>query len=130
MMYTTFNIGLNNNPFNYEQLALFIDNAFKRTNESVQIQLRNGEYQSNAEPTAVVRVTHSFEYQDAEWAELITRTLCMVCTQECIPYRHRQVNYPSISITDSLVYNDNFEGERYQFDEAYFIEYDEYADVQ
>lgn len=129
MKYTTFNIGLNNNPFNYEQLALFIDNAFKRTNESVQIQLRNGEYESNVEPTAVVRIAHSSEYQDDRWAELMARTLCAVCTQECIPYRHRHVHYPSITMTDSLVYNDNFEGERYQFDEAYFLEYEDYIDV-
>jgi len=128
MKYTTFNIGLNNNPFNYEHLARFINNAFGSTNESVQVQLRNGTYESNAEPTAVVRVAHSSEYQDDRWAELMARTLCALLTQECIPYRHRQVNYPSITVIDSLVYNDNFEGERYQFDEAYFLEYEDYAD--
>jgi len=120
MKYTTFNIGLNNNPFNYEQLALFIDNAFKRTNESVQIQLRNGEYESNVEPTAVVRIAHSSEYQDAEWADMITSTLCVVCTQECIPYRHSN---DEATIAEKLVYHPQFECDKYEFDGAYFIDF-------
>jgi hypothetical protein len=120
MKYTTFNIGLNNNPFNYEHLAHFIHNAFGHTNERVEVQLRAGTYEGDSEPTAVVRVTHSSEYQDDLWAEMMAATLCTVCTQECIPYRHVVAD---VAMAQQLVYNPQFKGEKYTFDGAYFIDY-------
>jgi len=120
MKYTTFNIGLNNNPFNYEHLAHFIHNAFGSTNERVEVQLRAGTYEGDSEPTAVVRVTHSSEYQDDLWAEMMATTLCTVCTQECIPYRHVVAD---VAMAQQLVYNPQFKGEKYTFDGAYFIDY-------
>lgn len=120
MSYTTFNIGLNNNPFNYEQLARFINKAFGMTNEMVEIQLRNGIYEGDSEPTAVVRVTHLSEYQDDLWAEMMATTLCAVCTQACIPYRHVVAD---VVMAQQLVYHTQFEGEKYTFDGAYFIDY-------
>jgi hypothetical protein len=120
MKYTTFNIGLNNNPFNYEHLARFINNAFGSTNEKVEIQLRNGTYEGDSEPTAVVRVWHKSEYQDVLWAEMMATTLCVVCTQECIPYTHYNGGF---AVDEQLVYHPQFEGEKYTFDGAYFIDY-------
>jgi hypothetical protein len=120
MKYTTFNIGLNNNPFNYEQLARFINKVFGTTNEKVEIQLRNGTYEGDSEPTAVVRVTHLSEYQDDLWAEMMAAILCAVCTQECIPYRHVVAD---VVMAQQLVYNPQFEGEKYTFDPAYFIDF-------
>ena len=119
MKYTTFNIGLNNNPFNYESMARFITNAFGSANERVDVQFRNGEYNSNSEPTAVVRVIHKSEYQDDLWAEMMADTLCVLCTQECIPYRHNDNG----SVAERLVYHGKFEGDRYTFDGAYFIDF-------
>jgi hypothetical protein len=128
MMYTTFNIGLNNNPYSYEQVADMVTRSFSRFTNRVQVQLREGLYHPNDEtiifePTAVVRLEHSLGYQDPEWAELITRTLCDVFTQECIPYRHIDVKGSDVTITEELVYNDNFKGDKYDFDPAYFIDY-------
>ena len=119
MKYTTFNIGLNNNPFNYESMARFITNAFGAANERVDVQLRNGEYNSDSEPTAVVRELHKSDYQDALWAEAMAYTLCVLCTQECIPYRHNDNG----SVAEKLVYHGKFEGDRYTFDGAYFIDF-------
>jgi hypothetical protein len=120
MKYTTFNIGLHNNPLNYESMARFMNNAFGTTNESVEIQLRDGEYNSDTEPTAVVRIWHNSEYQDALWAEMMAATLCTLCTQECIPYIHYKDGF---AIDEQLVYNLSFQGDKYDFDAAYFIEY-------
>jgi hypothetical protein len=130
MNYTTFNIGLNNNPFNYEQLADFIDNAFNRTNRKVDIQLREGLYHPDEativfEPTAVVRVHHSHEYQDSIWAEMMSQTMCVTFTQECIPYRHIETKEGNVIITEELVYHPHFKGDKYEFDPAFFIDYDE-----
>jgi len=120
MKYTTFNIGLNNNPFSYENVAKIIIGSFSTSNESVEVQLSEGEYKEGAEPTAVVKVVHG-SYQDAIWAQMMSKTLCGICTQECIPYRYVEYQGDEIIMVDELVYNENFEGEKYDFDEAYFI---------
>jgi len=119
MKYTTFNIGLNNNPFNYEALAEFITNALGTTNERVEVQLHNGLYIGNDEPTAVVRVIHKSEYQDALWAEMMAERLAITFTQECISYRHNDDG----AIAEQLVYHPEFKGDRYTFDGAYFIDF-------
>jgi hypothetical protein len=128
MMYTTFNIGLNNNPYNYEQIADIVTRSFSHCADNVQVQLREGLYHPNDEtiifePTAVVRLKHSMNYQDPEWAEAITKSMCTEFTQECIPYRHIDVKGSDVTITEELVYNDNFKGDKYDFDPAYFIDY-------
>ena len=116
---TTFNIGLNNNPFSYETLAQFITNAIGRTNERVEIQLHDGTYVGNDEPTAVIRVIHKSEYQDSQWAEMMAQQLCITCTQECIPYRHSN----DCTMAEKLVYHPQFDGDKYDFDGQYFIEF-------
>lgn len=120
MKYTTFNIGLNNNPLNYESMARFMNNAFGTTNEKVEVQLRNGSYEGDSEPTAVVRVWHKSDYQDALWAETMATTLCELCTQECIPYTYYNCGF---AVDEQLVYNPDFKGDKYDFDAAYFIAY-------
>jgi hypothetical protein len=128
MSNTTFNIGLNNNPYSYEKVVEIVNRAFKWSCHKVEAQLREGLYHPNDEtiifePTAVVRISHSMEYQDSIWAELITKALCQVFTQECIPYRHIDVSGSEVTITEELVYNDNFEGDKYTFDPAFFIDF-------
>lgn len=128
MKYTTFNIGLNNNPYSYEKVAEMMNRSFNHCADKVQVQLREGLYHPNDEtiifePTAVVRLKHSLGYQDPEWAELLTKTLCGVFTQECIPYRHIDVKGSEVTITEELVYNDDFKGDKYDFDAEFFIDY-------
>lgn len=128
MKYTTFNIGLNNNPFNYEEVVTILTNAIQRRGTKVQAQLREGLYCPDDEtivfePTAVVRVLHNEEYQDDLWASMMSETFCASFTQECIPYRHIESKEGNVLVTEELVYNRQFTGDKYDFDGKYFIDF-------
>lgn len=128
MKNTTFNIGLNNNPFSYEEVVTIITDSLQIRRTKVQAQLREGLYCPDDEtivfePTAVIRVLHEEVYQDDVWAEMMSETFCAVFTQECIPYRHIELKEGNMLITEQLVYHPQFDGDKYDFDGQYFIEF-------
>jgi hypothetical protein len=108
------NVGLNNNPFTFEQVNDYLRNvcAINRniifTNFSTVPQI--GTYNGANEPTLVAE----FESKCSQ-SEIIREVerLCVVFTQECI----------AISGTfDLLVYPITFNGQRFKFDNQYFID--------
>lgn len=102
------NIGLNNNPLSASQVAkvarerLGLDRATWATEV--------GEYLQDAEPTIVLHGETSKAYDQIMY---LAKELSEDLTQDCI----------AIKVDDQghLVYPETFTGERYEFDENYFI---------
>lgn len=104
----TINIGLNNNPLTLDQVANLL-NRFKVFGlEDYQEKL--GEYEDNEEPT-FVGVLESITSNHVE-------ALCEIMTQECIAVYNHDTK------VGELVYSPLYEGDKYEFDEKYFLHYD------
>jgi hypothetical protein len=97
------NIGLNNNPYTADEI---LELLMLKVKSEVQL----GEWDGADEPTLVIEVTSDHEYFRIK--SVIT-SLVRVLTQEAIAFRFNGVG--------ELVFNENYTGERYPFDEAYFL---------
>ena len=103
------NIGLNNNPVTAKILTLFVNASFVgRRSAKTEIQI--GEWEGADEPTLVVEV---FSTESQFVIKELVETLVEVCTQDAIAFRFNG--------DGELVFNDNYTGERYPFDENYFL---------
>lgn len=99
------NIGLNNNPYSEDEVI----KAVKMFIDVDRTMIVNGEYNGEEEPTLVVvgLTTHSHGVVTD-----FVKAMCRVFTQECIPYKMGK---------GELVYHPLYDGDRYDFDEQYFI---------
>lgn len=102
------NIGLNNNPYDAVDIVALLN--FLKV-EVDRADVVEGEYNGDCEPTLVVRALtiHGPFVLDA-----IVETLTSDLTQECIAYK--------LGGKGVLKYNPNYEGDRYDFDDNYFLE--------
>lgn len=103
-----FNIGLNNNPFADVVMAKFSQRIEAMT--MIDNSIKVGVYNGVEEPTAVIIC-----YTVMTNGDIIkmTESLCEQMTQECIAIKIDNIGH--------LVYRPDFEGERYEFDEKYFL---------
>lgn len=102
---TTFNIGLNNNPFS-------VDHILDRLNslvgdDPVDYRLADGQYNGEHEPTLVV------VYDDETLTQRALEYLTMWMEQECIAYKRDGQGH--------MVFNPMIL-ETFEFDNQYFIE--------
>jgi len=106
------NIGLNNNPYKAEQIINLLNGYFYGNNlqSDIKTDIQVGEWDGADEPTLVVEVFSN--NRQLVISELVG-DLIDACTQEAIPFRFNGVG--------ELVFNESYEGERYPFDEAYFL---------
>jgi hypothetical protein len=107
MKQVIFNIGLNNNTMGADNVVstLFI-NKFALSKWAI----KDGIYEDTVEPTVV-----AYGHTDLSTEQIIsiTQRMCVFMTQECIAVKIDGVGY--------LVYSPDFEGERYEFNEQYFL---------
>ena len=111
-MKVQFNLGLNNNNFNRYQSQILIENvfdAYKAGKYSMRYEM--GEFIGSDEPTLV----GEFVIGSNVDVKAIFRALADIFTQECIAIK--------IDGIGSLEFRNDYTGERYQFDEKYFINY-------
>lgn len=102
------NIGLNNNPSTAERLTGALQSYFEGS--TVRTQVQTGEWDGGDEPTLVVELYNDIsEFELREFVVFNTIAL----TQDAIAFRFNGVG--------ELVFNDNYTGERYPFDEKYFL---------
>jgi hypothetical protein len=114
----TLNIGLNNNPFSLEQAKQWLSDGYLSKNIHEYKYTPDGIFEDNPEPTLIVRftTTASFEYLID-----ILKELDKIFTQQCIAMSWVQMKDGIQTTKETLVYRDEFEGERYEFDRKYFI---------
>lgn len=105
------NIGLNNNPYNFETITRALAHAFE--GEIVGTREHMGEYLGSPEPTLVAKIITAL---DSESARILVGAMSMKFTQESIAMKFNE--------SGTLVYNPEFKGEQYVFDSKYFIEFD------
>ena len=104
----TINIGLNNNPLKLDQVAKLL-NEFKIFGLE-KYQEKIGDYEGDVEPTFV----GVLDYINNKFVE----ALCEIMTQDCIAIYNHDTE------VGELVYNPLYEGEKYDFDEKYFLHYE------
>tara|TARA_R110001599_G_scaffold70435_5_gene197493 strand:- start:211 stop:585 length:375 start_codon:yes stop_codon:yes gene_type:complete len=110
------NIGLNNNPLNAEQIKqMFYKNSIF---EFILFEERKGEYLNNYEPTLIIEGETN---QTPEQIESYIFLLCTLLTQECIPYTFVDLLSEENNQVNKLVYNNTFEGLKYEFNKDYFL---------
>ena len=112
-MYTySLNIGLENNTLNRYQIEELINYIFN-SNGRIYSRQNIGEYNGNPENTLILVIAGTTwdQHKVREFVQL----LCTLLTQECIP-----VKSPGYK---ELIYNSNFEGEKFTFNDDYFIDY-------
>jgi hypothetical protein len=97
------NIGLNNNPYLFEQCSNILQDMF-----NCKTRLDYSKWENNPEPTVVVKIDGTVEYEQIE-------VLCLFFTQDAIALK--------ISGFGCLVYRPDYVGERYSYNEEYFINY-------
>ena len=100
------NIGLNNNPFSAEDILEALTLAMKIDSQFI----KNGEYNGEVEPTLVVIGLTDRSFDAIK--DFLT-ALSLDLTQDCIAFRYGGKG--------DLAYRPDFTGERYEFDENYFI---------
>ena len=106
------NIGLNNNPYDFETASAMITGADSLFSME--------QYNGNPEPTAVIRFYTSMTRHDIE---MYVSMLCDMMTQECI----------AVLMDDSdgmMVFNPSYQGERYEFSMDYFRRYEDVSNVK
>jgi len=116
----TINIGLNNNPFTAQEIAHNFQELYTNRGAIVETFEGLGQYVKNPEPTLVIKISTdlaSFIFWKNEVKEFT-----IVYTQECIPVRVDYTNVDGIKTRkQDLIFNPDYTGERYEFDEKYFI---------
>ena len=97
------NVGLGNNPYSYDVLKDY----FIEYKGAVLTQYSVGEWEGNDEPTCVVSVEMEGDVRD------FVEKLCGWTTQTAIAIK--------VDGIGDLVYEPSYDGDRYTFDERYFI---------
>ena len=104
------NIGLENNPKSFTEVS-------KNTNWMLCFGLFEsreevGEYEGKPERTAVIKLTNDVDSESTviEFVEYLTT----IFIQDCIAVKINDVGY--------LVYNPEYKGEKFEFNNEYFIE--------
>jgi len=97
------NIGLNNNPIPANEIIKFIGGEFEH---NIQV----GKWEGADEPTLVIEFTRDIEYYRIV---LLVQRMTVLLTQDAIAFRFNGEG--------ELVFNGNYKGERYPFDEQYFL---------
>ena len=118
MNQVTLNIGLNNNPYSLEQAKQLLSDGYLSKSIHEYKYTPDGTFVDNPEPTLIVRftTTASFEYLID-----ILKELDKIFTQQCIAMSWVNVKDGIQTTKETLVYRDEFEGERYTFDKQYFL---------
>lgn len=102
------NIGLNNNHFPAEEIIRDLKSCFFHS--EVETQVQTGEWEGGEEPTLIVELlTEVGEIEIREFVLFYT----VLLTQDAIAFRFNGEG--------ELVFNENYTGERYPFDEQYFL---------
>lgn len=116
----TLNIGLNNNPFTAQEIAEHFQEFYASRGAIIETFVGIGEYVKNPEPTLVVKI--STDLRSWVWWKSEVRELTIIYTQECIPVRVESTDSNGIKTRNQeLIFNPDYKGERYEFDEKYFI---------
>lgn len=118
MNQVTLNIGLNNNPYSLEQAKQLLTNSYLANVIHEYKYTPDGIFEDNPEPTLIVRLSTSTSFESM--IELL-KELDKVFTQQCIAMSWVNVKDGIQATKETLVYRDEFEGERYTFDKQYFI---------
>jgi len=106
-MKATLNIGLNNNPLSQEAII----NKLREDYDIDTYKFGIGRYEDEHEPTLIVELESTY----ARTSHFIKKIeeLSTILTQNCIAVSTDQF--------DLLVYAQNYNGQRYKFDNQYFI---------
>lgn len=100
------NIGLNNNPCTAQEIVMPFVEMYKSIAHSVKM----GEWAGADEPTLVMEF-----YTEDKFSKIhtILLGLTQTLTQDAIAFRFDEIG--------ELVFNENYTGERYPFNEKYFL---------
>lgn len=110
-METTFNIGLNNNPFNSIQARSIVqDILLEHAVINFDYDYVMGEFNGNQEPTLVCKFESTITEQRMN--EIVT-ALTLIMTQESIAIKTGDKG--------KLIFNPSYEGDEYEFSDEYFI---------
>ena len=100
------NIGLNNNPCTAQENVMYLVSLYTSVKHNVQL----GEWDGSFKVTAV---TEFYTNESVNDVRNLLEVLTEILTQDAIAFRFNGVG--------ELVFNENYTGERYPFDEAYFL---------
>ena len=102
------NIGLENNPYSHREISSYLQLTC-----GIEILSREevGEYNGESERT-LVSLNHS--HDDVEITLETVKLMTELFTQDCIAVKINDVGY--------LVYNPEYKGEKFEFNNEYFIE--------
>ena len=106
----TLNIGLENNPATWVQIERYFSNNpdYRNINSRVNV----GEWDGKPERTLILQFETNLKISEViAVVERLTKKL----TQDAIPVQGENFGI--------LIYNENFEGEKYSFDPQYFINF-------
>ena len=106
-----FNIGLNNNAYKVDGIKTIVKEAFK-TDVIHKSFVETGLYNGVKESTLVLSIW--IKKHSKKEIDKIVSKMCIEFTQECIPYDTKEFS--------KLVYNPHYKGEKFEFNDAYFIE--------
>ena len=115
----TINIGLNNNPYNLEQLTKLFNNT--KEFKHIIFEVQEGIYNLKKEFTFIVEGETK---QTSEQIESFISNLCTLLNQDCIAFSldiskdNKQIN--------KLIYNKNYIGLKEEFNKEYFLSIGEY----
>lgn len=109
------NIGLGNNPFNYEQ-ASALATAVLSAHGCFNIESRKDEgvYIQQEEDNVVMKFNYEGEY---EWMYNKLAALSLLMNQDCIAWHIPKFPFGNEGV---LVYSNTYGGEKYTFDLKYF----------
>jgi hypothetical protein len=103
-MTTIINIGLNNNPYDVVDIISLLNQLFGDT--PIVFSIDDGIYNGAIEPTLAIAYDDSIDNTTIE-------TICLLLTQTCIAVKRDGIG--------ELVYVPDYTGEKYIFDEQFFI---------
>lgn len=98
------NIGLNNNPMSFAQVENFL-----KENYGANVQPQTGMYNNNPEPTVVARFDVPSDYDIYS----AVQRMAAYYSQECIAMKADGNGW--------LIYDENYKGDKYEFDDEYFL---------
>ena len=118
MNQVTLNIGLNNNPYNLEQAKQLLTNSYLANVIHEYKYTPDGTFVDNPEPTLIARLSTGASF---DTLVDVVKELNKIFTQQCIAMSWVNVTDGIQTTKETLVYRDEFIGERYTFDRKYFI---------
>lgn len=114
----TLNIGLNNNPYTLKQAKQLLTDSYLANVIHEYKYTPHGIFEDNPEPTLIVRLSTGASF---DTLVDVVKELNKIFTQQCIAMSWVQMKDGIQTTKETLVYRDEFEGERYEFDRKYFI---------